>query len=191
MEGRRPDLLLHRGLRLIPPDLPLHLKVGQWPFSFGYDGQYFVLYEGPENIPLSFLASVGTWAAQLHEEVLVYNQGFWQKDHALWAEIQKSSWRDVILKEEFKLAIQNDISRFFDSEAVYKDLAVPWKVRTHSISSFRWTYSIITERACTYLTITLYIARLNLVQDLLRACRKRKDRTSMSSQLPDTYISLC
>lgn len=98
-----------------------------------YNLQYFVLHGGPEEVLLSFLASIGTWGAQLHEEILVFNQGYWQKDHALWEEIQKSSWKDVILKEEFKLAIQNDISRFFDSEAVYKDLAVPWKVRTQSV----------------------------------------------------------
>ncbi len=82
---------------------------------------------------MSFLASVGSWAAQLHEEILVFNQGFWQKDHELWEEVQKASWKDVILREDFKVAIQNDVSKFFDSEAVYKDLAVPWKVRTRSM----------------------------------------------------------
>jgi len=118
---------------MVPLELSPHLTIAQWPGGFGYEALYFVLHEGPEDIPLSFLASVGTWAAELHEEVLVFNQGFWQKDHALWEEIQKSSWKDVILKEEFKLAIQSDISKFFDSEAVYKELAVPWKVRTLNV----------------------------------------------------------
>jgi len=115
------------GFNVAWKDVDLIFYAIQWPFGFSYDQQYFVLHEGPEAIPLSFLASVGTWAAQLHEEVLVFNQGFWQKDHGLWKEIQKSSWKDVILREDFKLAIQKDISRFFESEAVYKDLAVPWK----------------------------------------------------------------
>lgn len=131
MERRKFNPLHRRGLFFLPLGLSVQLT---WPlqWSIGYP-QYFVLHEGPENTLLSFLASVGTWGAQIREEVLVFNQGFWQKDHALWVEIQKSSWKDVILKEEFKLAIQNDISRFFSSEAVYKDLTVPWKVRTQSM----------------------------------------------------------
>jgi len=115
------------GFNIAWKDVDLIFYAIEWPFSLGYDIQYFILHQGPETVPLSFLASVGTWGAQLHEEVLVFNQGFWQKDHALWEEIQKSSWKDVILNEEFKVAIQNDITKFFDSEAVYKDLAVPWK----------------------------------------------------------------
>lgn len=76
-----------------------------------------------------------------YEQILVYDQGFWQKDHALWEEIQKFKWDDVILKQEFKDQIQGDIESFFKSEAVYKELAVPWKVRsTGLISSFIWLF---------------------------------------------------
>lgn len=83
---------------------------------------------GPEEISRLFLLSAGAWADSLHDEIWVYNQGFWRKDHALWQEIQKADWKDVILKEEFKKALQKDIYGFFASEAIYKDLAIPWKV---------------------------------------------------------------
>jgi transitional endoplasmic reticulum ATPase len=42
--------------------------------------------------------------------------------------VQKSDWKDVILRDEFKKALQKDVFGFFKSEAIYKELAIPWKV---------------------------------------------------------------
>ena len=74
------------------------------------------------------MLAAGAWDTQLHEEVLVFNSGFWQKDHSLWLDIQKANWADVILKDKFKTAIQKDVNGFFKSENLYKSLAIPWKV---------------------------------------------------------------
>lgn len=76
------------------------------------------------------LLAAGAWADQLHEEIWVYNQGFWSKDHALWEEIQKADWKDVILNDAFKKALQKDVYSFFTSESIYKELGIPWKVCT-------------------------------------------------------------
>lgn len=40
----------------------------------------------------------------------------------------KFDWKNIILKEEFKKALKKDVYGFFASEAVYKKLAIPWKV---------------------------------------------------------------
>lgn len=45
----------------------------------------------------------------------------------LWTEVQKAEWKDVILKDEFKRGLKKDIYGFFESEAIYKELAIPWK----------------------------------------------------------------
>lgn len=76
------------------------------------------------------LTKVGIWEDQLHDEIWVFNQGFWQKNHGLWEEVQKANWADVILKEEFKKALKKDVYGFFSSQEVYRQLAIPWKVRT-------------------------------------------------------------
>lgn len=68
------------------------------------------------------------WNQELHEEIWVFNNGFWQKDHSLWVEIQKANWKDIILKKQFKKALQHDVNGFFASEKVYQDLAIAWKV---------------------------------------------------------------
>lgn len=75
------------------------------------------------------LTELGSWFQEPHDEVFVYDQGYWQKNHALYEEIKKARWQDVILKEEFKKTIQSDIEDFYKNEALYKELAIPWKVR--------------------------------------------------------------
>lgn len=67
------------------------------------------------------------WGQELHEEVLVFDGGFWQKNKELWQNIQKANWDDVILDKKKKESIVNDIVGFFDSEEQYAEFGVPWK----------------------------------------------------------------
>jgi hypothetical protein len=86
---------------------------------------------GPEEPSRLLLLSVGTYLTETHDEIWVFNQGFWDKDANLYREVQKANWDDVILKEEFKGALQKDVYGFFSSEKVYKDLGIAWKVGPH------------------------------------------------------------
>ncbi|CAA7260036.1 unnamed protein product [Cyclocybe aegerita] len=99
----------------------------QYPQGFGVYTQYFVLHEGPQEVSRLLLSASGAWSDELHDEIWIFNQGFWQKDHGLWLEVQKADWKDVILKDEFKKALQKDVYGFFASESIYKELAIPWK----------------------------------------------------------------
>ena len=74
------------------------------------------------------LLEAGVWGQGLHEEIWVFDRGFWSKDAKLWLEVQKVSWDDIILNEKFKTALRQDVTGFFASEEVYKKLSVPWKV---------------------------------------------------------------
>ena len=76
----------------------------------------------------------GAWTNELHEQIWVFDQGLWHQDHKLWLEIQKTDWEDIILKEEFKKALQKDVFGFFSSKSVYKELGIPWKVILERIS---------------------------------------------------------
>ncbi|KAL8848377.1 MAG: hypothetical protein Q9221_006576 [Calogaya cf. arnoldii] len=72
------------------------------------------------------LAACSYWN-ELHDEILVFNDGYWSKNHKLWEEVQKSSWDDVILAEEMKMSIKGEMEKFFGGEERYKRLKVPWK----------------------------------------------------------------
>lgn len=103
------------------------LFVVQYPNGFGTSIARYILHDGPEDPSRLLLLAVGAWAVQLHNEIWVFNQAYWQKDHGLWAEIQKADWKDVILKDTFKKVLQKDVYGFFSSEKIYKDLGIPWK----------------------------------------------------------------
>jgi transitional endoplasmic reticulum ATPase len=105
-----------------------------------FEQDLWVVHKGSEEPIYALLSAVGSWLQELHGEVLVYDQGMWQKDANLYQEIQKADWKDVILKDKFKKSIRADINDFFNNEAVYKELAVPWKVR------FSNTNSVLSEQ---------------------------------------------
>lgn len=106
----------------------------------GHDGQFhnsynYVLAEdSKEDNQASaqkkvdeLLAEAAKWSQDLHGEVFVFDQGYWQKNKELWQNIQKSNWEDVILEKEKKEAIIEDVIGFFDSESRYAEFGVPWK----------------------------------------------------------------
>ena len=103
------------------------------------------------------LVAAGGWNAQLHQEILVYNGNYWEKDHALWTDVQKADWSDIILKEKFKTEMQKDINGFFKSEDLYKSLAIPWKVR-HIFDVEIWPLNGYFREvsSCTDLLVSLY-----------------------------------
>jgi transitional endoplasmic reticulum ATPase len=81
------------------------------------------------------LAEASKWSQDLHGEVFVFDQGFWQKNKELWQNIQKSNWEDVILEKERKEAIIEDVIGFFDSESRYAEFGVPWKASICRLSN--------------------------------------------------------
>lgn len=89
----------------------------------------FLVQEGTSEQPSKeLLIAAGGWSQALHDEIWVFNQGFWNKNPGLWQEVQKANWKDVILNEDFKATLQKDIFGFFSSERVYLELQIPWKV---------------------------------------------------------------
>jgi len=96
--------------------------MGAWPQVRNY---YIV--SDTSNSAKSLVLAAGDYGVTLHEQIWVFDQGYWQKDSALWASVQNASWNDVILDADMKKAIIGDISRFYDGRATYKRLRVPWK----------------------------------------------------------------
>ncbi|THH31305.1 hypothetical protein EUX98_g2882 [Antrodiella citrinella] len=103
------------------------LYVARYPAGFGDMVVQYLLHEGPQEPSRSLLVAAGAWDNDLHQEIYVFNQGFWNKDRALWEEVQKANWKDVIVKDEFKSNLRKDVNGFFASEQMYKSLAIPWK----------------------------------------------------------------
>lgn len=75
----------------------------------------------------ALLQAVGDVQFAVQQIILVYD-GYWRRSRALYKEVQKASWDDVILDEKMKKTLTETVARFFDSKKSYKDLDVPWKV---------------------------------------------------------------
>ena len=86
----------------------------------------YVLSSSVESIN-KLIFEAGAWNSELHSEIWVFDQGFWQKDAELWNAVQKSHWEDVILQDSMKKAIIADMDTFYGSRDTYDKLRVPWK----------------------------------------------------------------
>ncbi|KAH7041233.1 P-loop containing nucleoside triphosphate hydrolase protein [Microdochium trichocladiopsis] len=102
-------------------------------FSTGSDSAYppsnrnaFILSPDRNQANLLVLAA-GRWMSDIHEQVWVFDQGYWEKDSELFRSFIKASWDDVILDPAMKKAIIDDHNSFFDSRETYAKLMVPWK----------------------------------------------------------------
>ncbi|EXJ70486.1 uncharacterized protein A1O5_06555 [Cladophialophora psammophila CBS 110553] len=82
---------------------------------------------GDKAAARTLVATVGRWESILHDEVWVFDKGYWQKDALLYRSIMKSRWEDVILDKDLKDDLIDTVQRFFDSREQYSHLGVPWK----------------------------------------------------------------
>ncbi|KAI0110449.1 P-loop containing nucleoside triphosphate hydrolase protein [Nemania sp. FL0031] len=116
-------------------------------FEYSWRGHDFILYvvdgrDGPEAYSArvnhyilaednaavdALLLAAGAWANELHGEVWVFDQGYWQKSAELFRSVMGASWDSVILDPKMKRAIIDDHISFFESRDTYARLKVPWK----------------------------------------------------------------
>lgn len=101
------------------------------PAGFGTLKLQFILTDkekdpSAESISALILAA-SAWTVELHEEIYVFDSQEWVKDKSLYESVQGSSWDEVILDKIMKANLIADVEGFFDNQALYKKLAVPWK----------------------------------------------------------------
>jgi transitional endoplasmic reticulum ATPase len=92
----------------------------------------------------ALVLAAGKWTSQLHNEIFVYDNGYWDKSKELWNSVKNSSWDDVILNPEMKKNLIEDVQGFFDNQGLYNQFSVPWKrgVILHGVPGNGKTVSI-------------------------------------------------
>jgi transitional endoplasmic reticulum ATPase len=78
----------------------------------------------------SLIRAAGFWEERSNDEVWVLDRGRWTKDHELWLNVQNIGHDDVILPQDMRTALKRDILGFFDAKQHYRELGIPWKVRS-------------------------------------------------------------
>lgn len=87
---------------------------------------FFLLGTERETVE-AFFQAVSEWTGTPHSEVLVFAQGNWRKDPALFESIRSTTADDLVLPPGFKDQIFEDVSQFFSRRDVYARHGVPWK----------------------------------------------------------------
>jgi transitional endoplasmic reticulum ATPase len=94
--------------------------------SYGITNNYYILT--PKRAQAQrLILEAGRWAADLHDEVWVFDGGYWQKSRELFESVRHASWDAVILDPAMKRSLIDDHLSFFSSRDTYARLKVPWK----------------------------------------------------------------
>lgn len=106
-----------------------------WERFHGTVTNFFICYPGSADEIKSgkceaidkLLWACGKWTRVLHDEIYVFDGGYWEKSALVWDSVKDASWDDVILDPQMKNNVKDDVEGFFSNRALYKELSVPWK----------------------------------------------------------------
>lgn len=75
----------------------------------------------------SFFDAVCEWNCEVRGEILVFQDGYFQKDPGLFNSIKQATFDNLVLPPTLKRQIQDDFQRFFNSREIYERHGIPWK----------------------------------------------------------------
>ncbi|BDI32930.1 hypothetical protein CCAX7_49810 [Capsulimonas corticalis] len=74
-----------------------------------------------------FFRTVCEWEEEIRSEVLVFENGHWQKNAALYRSIQAATFENLILAGELAEELRGDFDSFFKARDLYERYNIPWK----------------------------------------------------------------
>ena len=74
-----------------------------------------------------FFDAVCEWSCEVRGEILVYHDGYFEKNKELFESIKNSTFDNLVLPAPLKNEIKNDFAQFFDSCEIYERYGIPWK----------------------------------------------------------------
>ena len=74
-----------------------------------------------------FFDAVCEWSCEVRGEILVYHDGYFEKNKELFESIKNSTFDNLVLPQPLKDEIQNDFAQFFESRTAYEQYGIPWK----------------------------------------------------------------
>ncbi|HEU4766829.1 MAG TPA: ATP-binding protein [Pyrinomonadaceae bacterium] len=88
--------------------------------------RYWIIADEP-NVAESFLDAVCEWGCEVRGEILIYKDGYFEKDEELFNSIKSSTLDNLVLRGSLREEIQNDFKQFFNSRDVYERYGIPWR----------------------------------------------------------------
>lgn len=74
-----------------------------------------------------FFKAVCDWGCEVRGEILVFHDGYFQKDKQLFESIKSATFDNLVLPGPLKQQVQDDFQQFLESREVYERYQIPWK----------------------------------------------------------------
>jgi len=104
----------------------LQVVVLTWEARFSKETRYYVLADTRERCN-AFVEAVTRWNHDVRGEILVFNEGCFQKSTKLYEAIASASFDHLVLDGTLKQQIRDDFAQFLASREAYEQHGVPWK----------------------------------------------------------------
>lgn len=92
-----------------------------------YRGRQHWIVADNQKLAEDFLDAVCQWSFEVRGEILVYQEGYFEKDKDLFDEIKGATFENLILRDSLKQEIQDDFTQFFESRETYERYGIPWR----------------------------------------------------------------
>jgi AAA+ superfamily predicted ATPase len=92
-----------------------------------YRSRHHWIVSESRQLAEAFFAEVCEWSSEIRGEILVFQDGYWEKNEDLYTAIKIASFDNVILSDSLKQQVQDDFEQFFNSQELYKQFGIPWK----------------------------------------------------------------
>ena len=79
------------------------------------------------NAAERFVTAMCNWSSEVRSEVLVFQNGWWERDEDLFDALKIARFDRLILAGALKQEILDDLSRFFAAREIYEKYSIPWK----------------------------------------------------------------
>ena len=80
-----------------------------------------------QKLAEDFLHAVCEWSCDVRGEILVYENGSFEKDKEVFEAIKSATFDNLILRASLKDEIQSDFTHFFKSRETYERYGIPWR----------------------------------------------------------------
>ena len=74
-----------------------------------------------------FYHAVCEWGCEARGEILVFQDGYFEKNKELFDSIQSATFDNLILPDSLKQEIQTDFAQFFSTREAYERYGIPWR----------------------------------------------------------------
>jgi AAA+ superfamily predicted ATPase len=74
-----------------------------------------------------FFAAVCEWSCEVRGEILVYQDGTFEKNKEIFESIKTATFENLVLRDSLKTSLREDFDQFFKSRDLYESYGIPWK----------------------------------------------------------------